>query len=101
LPTRERRSQVSTWLLANLAVARHASNELALLIAFNAVFVVAPTPRIKARLADLGSTALAGSPAGFGKLIADDDREMGQSCSGRGYQAAMNAPTAKGLAAGR
>jgi tripartite-type tricarboxylate transporter receptor subunit TctC len=29
-------------------------------------------PKIKARLADLGGTVLAGSPADFGKLIADD-----------------------------
>ena len=29
-------------------------------------------PKIKARLADLGGTALAGSPAEFGKLIADE-----------------------------
>jgi len=28
-------------------------------------------PKIKTRLADLGNTALAGSPADFGKLIAD------------------------------
>ena len=28
--------------------------------------------KIKARLVDLGSTALVGSPADFGKLIADD-----------------------------
>jgi tripartite-type tricarboxylate transporter receptor subunit TctC len=29
-------------------------------------------PKIKTRLADLGGTALAGSPADFGRLIADD-----------------------------
>ena len=29
-------------------------------------------PKIKARLADLGGTVLAGSPADFGKLIADE-----------------------------
>ena len=29
-------------------------------------------PKIKARLADLGGTTLAGSPADFGKLIADE-----------------------------
>src|SRR5262249_61955174 len=29
-------------------------------------------PKIKARLADLGLTVLAGSPADFGKLIADE-----------------------------
>jgi tripartite-type tricarboxylate transporter receptor subunit TctC len=29
-------------------------------------------PKIKARLADVGGTALSGSPADFGKLIADE-----------------------------
>src|SRR5262249_32451379 len=29
-------------------------------------------PKLKARLADLGSTALAGSPADFGQLIAEE-----------------------------
>jgi tripartite-type tricarboxylate transporter receptor subunit TctC len=29
-------------------------------------------PKMKARLADVGSTALSGSPANFGKLIADE-----------------------------
>jgi tripartite-type tricarboxylate transporter receptor subunit TctC len=29
-------------------------------------------PKVKARLADLGGTALGGSPADFGKLIADE-----------------------------
>jgi tripartite-type tricarboxylate transporter receptor subunit TctC len=29
-------------------------------------------PNMKARLADLGGTVLAGSPADFGKLIADE-----------------------------
>ena len=33
-----------------------------------------PTPRYKARLADLGGTVLSGSPADFGKLIADETR---------------------------
>src|SRR5262249_52263322 len=35
-------------------------------------------PKLKARLADLGGDALALSPADFGKLIADENREMGQ-----------------------
>jgi tripartite-type tricarboxylate transporter receptor subunit TctC len=29
-------------------------------------------PKVKARLADLGGTVLSGSPADFGKLIADE-----------------------------
>jgi hypothetical protein len=32
---------------------------------------------MKARLADLGGTPLPGSPAQFGKLIVEENREMG------------------------
>ena len=35
-------------------------------------------PKIKARLADLGGTALVGSPADFGKLIADETEKWGK-----------------------
>jgi tripartite-type tricarboxylate transporter receptor subunit TctC len=35
-------------------------------------------PKMKARLADLGGTVLAGSPADFGKLIADDTEKWGK-----------------------
>jgi tripartite-type tricarboxylate transporter receptor subunit TctC len=35
-------------------------------------------PMMKARLADLGGTALAGSPADFGKLIADETEKWGK-----------------------
>jgi len=35
-------------------------------------------PKIKARLADLGGTALAGSPAEFGKLIAVETEKWGK-----------------------
>jgi len=35
-------------------------------------------PRIEARLANLGSTALAGSPADFSKFIADETEKWGQ-----------------------
>jgi tripartite-type tricarboxylate transporter receptor subunit TctC len=35
-------------------------------------------PNIKARLAELGSTVLAGSPADFGKLIAEDTEKWGK-----------------------
>ena len=35
-------------------------------------------PKIKARLADLGGTALGGSPADFGKLIADETEKWGK-----------------------
>jgi tripartite-type tricarboxylate transporter receptor subunit TctC len=35
-------------------------------------------PKIKARLADLGGTPIAGSPADFAKLIADDTEKWGK-----------------------
>ena len=35
-------------------------------------------PKLKARLADLGSTALAGSPANFGQLIAEETEKWGK-----------------------
>jgi tripartite-type tricarboxylate transporter receptor subunit TctC len=41
----------------------------------NAAFV---DPRMKARFADLGGTSLAGSPADFGKLIADETEKWGK-----------------------
>ena len=39
-------------------------------------------PKIKARLADLGGTVLPGSPADFGKLIADETEKWGQGDPG-------------------
>ncbi|MGC1993693.1 MAG: tripartite tricarboxylate transporter substrate-binding protein, partial [Pseudolabrys sp.] len=35
-------------------------------------------PKMKARLADLGCTVLAGSPADFGGLIADETEKWGK-----------------------
>ena len=35
-------------------------------------------PKLKARLADLGGTTLPGSPADFGKLIADETEKWGK-----------------------
>ena len=35
-------------------------------------------PKFKAQLADLGSLALAGSPAEFGKFIADETEKLGK-----------------------
>ncbi len=35
-------------------------------------------PKIKARFAELGGTALLGSPAEFGKLIADETEKWGK-----------------------
>ena len=44
-------------------------------------------PKIKARLADLGGTALAGSPADFGKLIADETEKWGKVVKSVGIKA--------------
>ena len=38
---------------------------------------------MKARLADLGGTVLAGSPADFGKLIADETEKWGKVIKSR------------------
>jgi tripartite-type tricarboxylate transporter receptor subunit TctC len=35
-------------------------------------------PKLKVRLADLGGTLIPGSPADFGKLIADDTEKWGK-----------------------
>ena len=35
-------------------------------------------PKLRTRLVDLGGTLLAGSPADFGKLIADDTEKWGK-----------------------
>jgi tripartite-type tricarboxylate transporter receptor subunit TctC len=40
--------------------------------------VALAAPEIKARLADLGSTALSLSPAAFGKLIAEETEKWGK-----------------------
>jgi len=44
-------------------------------------------PKIKARLADLGSTVLPGSPAAFGKLIADETEKWGKVIRAAGIKA--------------
>jgi tripartite-type tricarboxylate transporter receptor subunit TctC len=43
-------------------------------------------PKMKARLADLGGTVLAGSPADFGKLIADEIEKLGKVIKFAGIQ---------------
>jgi tripartite-type tricarboxylate transporter receptor subunit TctC len=43
-------------------------------------------PKIKARLADLGGTALAGSPADFGRLIADETAKWGKVIKSAGIK---------------
>ena len=49
-------------------------------------------PKLKVRLADLGGTVIAGSPADFGKLIAERNREMGQGDPRGQHQAGMTRP---------
>ena len=44
-------------------------------------------PKMRARLADIGSTALPGSPAEFGKLIADETEKWGQVIKSAGIKA--------------
>ena len=46
-------------------------------------------PKIKARLADLGGTVLAGSPADFGKLIADETEKWGKVIKFGQHQAGL------------
>ena len=48
-------------------------------------------PKIKTRLADLGATVLAVSPADFGKLIADETEKWGKVVRVRGRQAGVMA----------
>jgi tripartite-type tricarboxylate transporter receptor subunit TctC len=43
-------------------------------------------PRVKARLADMGATALAGSPADFGKLIADETEKWAKVIKSAGIK---------------
>jgi tripartite-type tricarboxylate transporter receptor subunit TctC len=61
--------EASAWL--GLAAPKNTSAEIVdkLNKEINAALV---DPRMKARLADLGLTGLPGSPADFGKLIAED-----------------------------
>ena len=44
-------------------------------------------PNMKARLADLGGTVLAGSPADFGKLIAEETEKWGKAVKFSGAKA--------------
>ena len=44
-------------------------------------------PKMKARLADLGGTVLAGSPADFGKLIAEETEKWGKVVKSTGIKA--------------
>jgi len=52
-------------------------------------------PNMKARLADLGGTVLAGSPADFGKLIAEETEKWGKvvKFSGAKPEALMRSPS--------
>jgi tripartite-type tricarboxylate transporter receptor subunit TctC len=44
-------------------------------------------PKMKARLADLGGTVLPGTPADFGKLIADETEKWGKVVKFTGIKA--------------
>ena len=44
-------------------------------------------PKFKARLADLGGTALSGSPVDFGKLIAEETEKWGKVVKFAGIKA--------------
>ena len=44
-------------------------------------------PKMRARLADIGGTALPGSPAEFGKLIADETEKWGKVIKFAGIKA--------------
>jgi tripartite-type tricarboxylate transporter receptor subunit TctC len=44
-------------------------------------------PNLKVRLADLGGTVIAGSPADFGKLIADETEKWGKVIRAMGNKA--------------
>ena len=44
-------------------------------------------PKMRARLADIGNTALPGSPAEFGKLIADETEKWGKVIKFAGIRA--------------
>jgi tripartite-type tricarboxylate transporter receptor subunit TctC len=46
-------------------------------------------PKMTARITDLGATVLAGTPAEFGKLIADETEKWGQGGEVRGYQGGL------------
>ena len=50
-------------------------------------------PKMKARLADLGGTVLAGSPADFGKLIADETEKWAQGDPGGQHQGGVSRRT--------
>ena len=46
-------------------------------------------PKMKAQLAELGGTVLAGSPADFGKLIAEETEKWGNVVEVRGHQGGL------------
>ena len=53
----------------------------------NEVQAALADPNMKARLADLGGTALPGSPADFGKFIADETEKWGEVIKSAGIKA--------------
>jgi tripartite-type tricarboxylate transporter receptor subunit TctC len=53
----------------------------------NAVNASLAEPNVKARLADLGATAIGGSPPDFGKLVADETAKWGKVIKSAGIKA--------------
>jgi tripartite-type tricarboxylate transporter receptor subunit TctC len=53
----------------------------------NGINAALADPKIKARLADLGGTVLAGSPADFGKFIADETEKWAKVIKFAGIKA--------------
>jgi tripartite-type tricarboxylate transporter receptor subunit TctC len=76
--------EASTWY--GVGVPKNTPGEIVekLNVAINAALA---DPKLKARLADLGSTALAGSSADFGKLIADETAKWGKVVKFAGIRA--------------
>jgi tripartite-type tricarboxylate transporter receptor subunit TctC len=76
--------EASQWY--GLGVAKNAPTEI--IDRLNKEINVAlADPNMKARLADLGGTALAGSPADFGKLIADETEKWAKVIKSVGIKA--------------
>ena len=67
--------EASTW--QGIGVPKNTSAEIVERLN-NEIKAALADPNMKARLADLGGTALAGSPADFGKLIAEETEKWGK-----------------------
>jgi tripartite-type tricarboxylate transporter receptor subunit TctC len=67
--------EASTWF--GIAVPKNTPAEIVSKLN-NEINAALADPKMKARLADLGGTVLPGSPADFGKLIADETQKWGK-----------------------